>query len=234
MEKGELLYNGKAKQVYATDDADKVIIYFKDEATAGDGDKRGVIKGKGPINCEFTTIIFKLLEDKGVSTHLIEQLSPIELLCKKVEILPVEVIIRNWIAGHLASRMGMEEGTPLSRVVLEHDYKCDELHDPMINLWHILAFDYATVEQYEKMNEISMKVNDVLVPFFDQRGIILVDYKLEFGVFDGELLLADEFTPDGSRLWDKETRKKLDKDRFRRDLGGIEDAYAEALKRIKS
>lgn len=233
MKREELLYNGKAKQVYSTSDPDKVIMYFKDEATAGDGDKRGVIEGKGEINCEFTTIIFKLLEEQGVPTHLIEQVSPIEQLCNNLEILPVEVIIRNRVAGHLASRMGMEEGTPLKRTILEHDFKCDELHDPMINLWHILAFEYATVEQYDKMNEISMKVNDFLVPFFDERGIILVDYKLEFGMFKGELQLADEFTPDGSRLWDKETKKKLDKDRFRRDLGGIEDAYAEVLNRIK-
>ena len=234
MEKKELLYNGKAKQVYATSDPDKVIMYFKDEATAGDGDKRGVIKGKGEINCEFSTIIFRMLEKEGVPTHLIEQVSPIEQLCKNVEILPVEVIIRNWVAGHLASRMGMEEGTPLKRVILEHDFKCDELHDPLVNLWHILAFEYATEEQYERMNVMAMKTNEILVPFFDQRDIILVDYKLEFGVYEGKLLLADEFTPDGSRLWDKQTKKKLDKDRFRRDMDGIEDAYAEALQRVRS
>ncbi len=234
MKRKELIYTGKAKEVYSTDDADKVIIYFKDDATAGDGLKRGTIQGKGEINCKFTTIIYKMLEAKGVPTHIIEQTSPDELLCKKLRILPIEVIIRNYVAGGLAKRMGMEEGTKLKRVVLEQDYKCDELHDPMVNLWHILAFDYATEEQYDLMNEMAMKVNDILVPFFEERGIILVDYKLEFGLtVDGELVLADEFTPDGSRLWDKETKKKLDKDRFRRDMGGIEEAYNEALSRIQ-
>lgn len=233
MKRGELLYNGKAKQVYKTTDPDKVIIYFKDEATAGDGDKRGVIKGKGAINCEFTTIIFNMLADHGIETHLIEQTGPVEQLCKNVRILPIEVVVRNWVAGHLASRMGMEEGAPLERTILEHGYKCDELHDPMVNIWHILAFGYASREQFDAINAMAMRTNDILMPFFDQRGIILVDYKLEFGLFDGALVLADEFTPDGSRLWDKATKKKLDKDRFRRDMGGIEDAYAEALQRIK-
>jgi len=234
MRRGKMLYNGKAKQVFATDKADRVIMYFKDEATAGDGDKRGIIRGKGAINCEFSTIIFKLLEKRGIATHLIGQVSPVEHLCHNVKILPVEVVIRNMVAGHLASRMGMEEGTPLKKTILEHGYKCDALHDPMVNEWHILAFGYATKKQYDAMNRIALAVNKVLVPFFNKRGIILVDYKLEFGLYQGKILLADEFTPDGSRLWDKHTRKKLDKDRFRRDLGGIEEAYAEALDRIKA
>jgi len=234
MKKGKLLYNGKAKQVFATDDPEKVIIYYKDEATAGDGEKRGIIKGKGEINCEFTTIIFNLLDQRGLATHLIERISPVEQLVKKVQILPVEVIVRNWVAGHLASRMGMKEGTPLKKIILEHGYKCDELHDPMVNEWHILAFGYATKKQFDTMNELSLQSNKILKPFFDKRGIILVDYKLEFGLYKGKVLLADEFTPDGSRLWDKKTKKKLDKDRFRRDLGGIEDAYLEVLSRIKT
>ncbi len=233
MERKEELYNGKAKQVFATSDPDKVIIFFKDEATAGDGDKRGVIKGKGRINCEFTTIIYGLLEKEGIPTHMIERTGPVELLCKKVDILPIEIIIRNWVAGGLAKRMGMEEGAPLKRTILEQDYKCDELHDPMVNLWHILAFEYATEEQYNQMNEMAMKVNDLLVPFFEKKNIILVDYKLEFGLAGGKLVLADEFTPDGARLWDKETKRKLDKDLFRRDMEGIEEGYAEALDRIK-
>jgi len=234
MKRGKMLYNGKAKQVFATDATDQVIIYFKDEATAGDGDKRGIIRGKGAINCEFTTIIFKLLEKKGIPTHMIERVSPVELLCQKVEIVPIEVIVRNWVAGHLASRMGMAEGLKLKKTILEHGYKCDALHDPMVNEWHILSFGYATKKQFDAMNDISLKVNKVLVPYFDKRNIILVDYKLEFGMFKGKLVLADEFTPDGSRLWDKATKKKLDKDRFRRDLGRIEEAYAEVLDRVKT
>ncbi len=233
MERKQELYNGKAKQVFATTDPDKVVIHFKDEATAGDGDKRGVIKGKGRINCEFTSIIYGLLEEKGVPTHMIEQLNETDLLCKNVDILPIEVIVRNRVAGGLAKRMGMEEGTPLKRTILEQDYKCDELHDPMVNIWHILAFEYATKEQYDKMNETAMKVNEILVPYFDEKDIILVDYKLEFGLSKGEILLADEFTPDGARLWDSKTMRKLDKDRFRRDMDGIEEAYAEALERVR-
>lgn len=233
MKRGKLLYTGKAKQVFATSDPSKVIIYFRDDATAGDGDKRGTIKGKGEINCEFTTIIYGLLAKKGIPTHLVERVSPTELLCHKVQIVPIEVIVRNWVAGHLASRMGMTEGAPLKKVILEHGYKCDALHDPMVNEWHILAFGYATKKQFDAMNAMALKSNRVLKPYFDKRGVILVDYKLEFGLYKGKLLLADEFTPDGSRLWDKKTKKKLDKDRFRRDLGGIEEAYQEVLGRIK-
>jgi phosphoribosylaminoimidazole-succinocarboxamide synthase len=233
--KRQLLYEGKSKQVFATDDVDKVIIHFKDDATAGDGAKKGTIKGKGEVNAKFTEIIYQLLEREGIATHLLEALGPVDLLCQKVKIVPIELIVRNWVAGSLAKRLGLEEGAPCKRVVLEHGYKSDELHDPMINEWHIYAFEFATPAQYQRMNEIALKVNDLLVPFFDARNIILVDYKLEFGLnAKGELVLADEFTPDGARLWDKETRKKLDKDRFRRDLGGIEEAYAEVLSRINS
>lgn len=233
MKRRKMIYEGKAKQVYSTSDSDKVIVYFKDEATAGDGVKRGIIRGKGAVNCEFSSIMFRMLEKKGVATHFIEQLSPNEMLCWKLKILPVEVIVRNIVAGHLASRMGMKEGTALKKVVLEHDYKSDELHDPMINLWHLEAFGFATRRQYDRMNEIAMKVNRILRPYFDKRGILLVDYKLEFGLKGSRILLADEITPDGSRFWDKKTMKKLDKDRFRRDLGGIEEAYQEVLERIK-
>jgi len=235
MERRKLLYEGKSKQVYLTDDPDKVVILFKDDASAGDGAKKGTIKGKGEVNAKFTDIIFRMLEKQGgIATHLIQPISPVELLCKSVKIVPIELIVRNWVAGSLAKRLGREEGTPLARVVLEHGYKSDELHDPMINEWHILAFGFAEKKQYQRMNEIAMKVNDILVPFFDARGVILVDFKLEFGLTTtGELVLADEFTPDGARLWDKATKKKLDKDRFRRDLGGIEEAYAEILGRIQ-
>jgi phosphoribosylaminoimidazole-succinocarboxamide synthase len=235
MERRKLLYEGKSKQVYSTDDPDQAIILFKDDATAGDGAKKGTIKGKGEVNAKFTTIIYTMLEKQaGIPTHLIKQVSPNELLCQNVKIVPIELIVRNWVAGSLAKRLGKEEGTPLPRVVLEHGYKSDELHDPMINEWHIFAFNFATEAQYQRMNEIALKVNALLLPFFDARGVILVDYKLEFGLTGkGDLVLADEFTPDGARLWDKATKKKLDKDRFRRDLGGIEEAYAEILGRIQ-
>jgi len=234
MEKKEKIYEGKAKIVYACSDSDKVIIHFKDEVTAGDGVKRDVIQGKGEINCTFSSLIFRLLEKEGIPTHFIDQLSPRDMLCWKVKILPIEVIIRNYVAGSLAKRLGMEEGAPLSRTILEHDYKSDELHDPMVNLWHILAFGWASEEDYNQMNQMALQVNELLKKFFDERGIILVDFKLEFGKKDGKLLLADEITPDGCRLWDKATKKKLDKDRFRRDLGGVKEAYEEVLGRIKS
>jgi len=234
MERREQIYEGKSKILYQTSQPDKVIVYFKDEATAGDGLKKGIIKGKGEINCTFSSIIFKKLEKKGISTHFIDQISGNEMLCWKVKIVPIEIIVRNVAAGHLASRLGVPEGTPLKRAILEQDLKNDELHDPMVNLWHILAFGWATKSEYEKMNEISIKVNNFLKKFFDQRGIILVDFKLEFGKKGNKLLLADEITPDGCRLWDKETKKKLDKDRFRRDMGGIEEAYQEVLSRIQN
>ncbi len=233
MKRGKMLYEGKAKRVHATSDPRKVIIYFKDEATAGDGLKRGIIRGKGEINCEFSSIMFRMLEKKGVRTHFIDQVSPNEMLCWNVKILPVEVIIRNIVAGGLAKRMGMKEGAPLRKVVLEHDYKSDELHDPMVNLWHLEAFGFATRKQYDKMNEIAMKVNRILKPYFEKRGVLLVDYKLEFGLKGIDIVLADEITPDGCRFWDNKTMKKLDKDRFRRDMGGVEDAYQEILERIK-
>jgi phosphoribosylaminoimidazole-succinocarboxamide synthase len=233
MKRGKKIYEGKAKQVFATSDPGRVIIYYKDEATAGDGLKRGIIKGKGAINCEFSSIMFRMLEKRGVLTHFIEQVSPVEMLCWKVKILPVEVIVRNMVAGGLAKRMGMKEGTSINRVILEHDYKSDELHDTMVNLWHLEAFGFATRSQYEKMNQIAMKVNRILKPFFEKRGVLLVDYKLEFGLKGNRMLLADEITPDGCRFWDKKTKQKLDKDRFRRDMGGIEEAYQEILDRIK-
>jgi phosphoribosylaminoimidazole-succinocarboxamide synthase len=234
VERKEQIYEGKSKTLYATGDKDKVIVYFRDDATAGDGLRKGVIKGKGEINCTFCSIIYQKLERHGIPTHFIKQVSSNEQLCWKLDILPIEIIVRNIVAGHLASHLGIAEGTPLKHAVLEQDYKNDALHDPMINLWHILAFGWATKAQYNRMNEMALKTNNFLKKFFDKRGIILVDFKLEFGKKGNKILLADEITPDGCRLWDKATRKRLDKDRFRRNLGGIEEAYQEVLARIQN
>jgi len=233
MQKGEKLYEGKAKIIYATDDSNHVIQYFKDDATAFDGAKKGTIGNKGAINCGVSSIIFKHLENAGIKTHFVEQLSEREMLVKKLEIVPVEVVMRNIVAGSLSKRLGIEEGTPLPSTILEWYYKSDELHDPMINDYHIRVFEYATDNEVDHMRDAGFKVNDFLVPYFDKLGIKLVDYKLEFGRHNGELLLGDEITPDGCRLWDKETNEKLDKDRFRRDLGHIEDAYERVFELVK-
>ena len=232
MKRLEQLYEGKAKILYSTDNPDLLIQYFKDDATAFNAEKKGTIKDKGVINNKVSSRIFKYLEDKGVKTHFVERLSDREMLAKKVEIIPVEVLIRNVAAGSLSKRLGVEEGTPLKSTVLEFCYKSDPLGDPFINEYVIRAFGYATDEEMEKIKNTALKVNDILSKFFDERGIILVDFKLEFGRHKGEVLLADEITPDGCRLWDKKTHEKLDKDRFRRDLGKIEEAYEEVLRKV--
>ena len=232
MKRLEQLYEGKAKILYSTDNPDLLIQYFKDDATAFNAEKKGTIKDKGVINNKVSSRIFKYLEDKGVKTHFVERLSDREMLAKKVEIIPVEVLIRNVAAGSLSKRLGVEEGTPLKSTVLEFCYKSDPLGDPFINEYVIRAFGYATDEEMEKIKNTALKVNDILSKFFDERGIILVDFKLEFGRHKGEVLLADEITPDGCRLWDKKTHEKLDKDRFRRDLGKIEEAYKEVLRKV--
>ncbi|MFZ3073250.1 MAG: phosphoribosylaminoimidazolesuccinocarboxamide synthase [Thermodesulfobacteriota bacterium] len=232
MKRLEQLYEGKAKILYSTDNPDLLIQYFKDDATAFNAEKKGTIKNKGVINNKVSSRIFKYLEDKGVKTHFVERMSDREMLAKKVEIIPVEVLIRNVVAGSLAKRLGVEEGTPLKTTILEFCYKSDPLGDPFINEYIIRAFGYATDEEMEKIKNTALKVNDILSKFFDERGIILVDFKLEFGRHKGEVLLADEITPDGCRLWDKKTREKLDKDRFRRDLGKIEEAYEEVLRKV--
>ena len=232
MKRLEQLYEGKAKILYSTDNPDLLIQYFKDDATAFNAEKKGTIKDKGIINNKVSSRIFKYLEDKGVKTHFVERLSDREMLAKKVEIIPVEVLIRNVAAGSLSKRLGVEEGTPLKSTVLEFCYKSDPLGDPFINEYVIRAFGYATDEEMEKIKNTALKVNDILSKFFDERGIILVDFKLEFGRHKGEVLLADEITPDGCRLWDKKTHEKLDKDRFRRDLGKIEEAYKEVLRKV--
>jgi phosphoribosylaminoimidazole-succinocarboxamide synthase len=232
MEKKEQLYEGKAKIIYATDDPDQHIMYFKDDATAFDGAKKGTIVDKGIINNSVTAKIFEFLEANGIKTHMVEKISEREMLVKNMDIIMVEVIPRNIVAGSLAKKMGIEEGTPLKSPILELCYKDDDLHDPMINDDYVEAFGYATKDELAQMKEMAWKVNSLLCDFFDERGIILVDFKLEFGRHKGEVLLADEITPDGCRLWDKVTKEKLDKDRFRRDLGNIEDSYKTVLDRV--
>jgi phosphoribosylaminoimidazole-succinocarboxamide synthase len=234
MEKKEKLYEGKAKVVYSTDVPDLFIMHFKDEATAFNAKKKGIIKEKGVINNKMSSRLFQYLEEKGVKTHFVEQLSAREMAVKKLDIIPIEVIVRNVAAGSLAKRIGVEEGTELKDIVMEFCYKSDELGDPFINDSIIRAFGFAGDEELSLMKDTSLTVNKLLTRFFDERGIILVDFKLEFGRHKGEVLLGDEITPDGCRLWDKETKEKLDKDRFRRDLGKIEEAYEEVLRKVMS
>jgi phosphoribosylaminoimidazole-succinocarboxamide synthase len=232
MEKKEKLYEGKAKVIYTTDDPDTLIMHFKDEATAFDAKKKGVIKNKGVINNRVSSRLFKFLEEKGVKTHFVSELTEREMAVKRLDIIPVEVIVRNFTAGSIAKRLGVEEGIELKSPVVEFCYKSDELGDPFINASIIMAFGFASEDEVRRMEETALRVNELLTGFFDERGIILVDFKLEFGRHKGTLLLGDEITPDGCRLWDKETKEKLDKDRFRRDLGKIEEAYEEVLNKV--
>lgn len=233
MIKKEMLYEGKAKKVFRTDDEKAYIIQYKDDATAFNGVKKGTILGKGVINNKMSALLFKLLEEKGIPTHFIELLNDREMMVKDVKILPLEVIIRNVAAGSLAKRLGLKEGTCMKTPVLEFCYKNDDLGDPMINDYHIRAIELATEEQVEKVKEYAFKINDILVKYFKERNIKLIDFKLEFGLHDGEVILADEISPDTCRLWDADTNKKLDKDRFRRDLGDVEEAYQEIFERLK-
>ncbi len=233
MEKRDLLYEGKAKKVFLTDDPDVVIVSYKDDATAFDGLKKGTIVGKGAINNRMTNHILKKLEKEGVPTHYIEELNDTETAVKRVEIVPLETIIRNYSAGSFAKKMGMEEGIKLRCPTLEFSYKSDELHDPFINSYYALALGIATQEEIDDITKYAFKVNDVLIDYFDSLGIDLIDFKIEFGRDrDGRIILADEISPDTCRLWDKETHEKLDKDRFRRDLGNVEDAYQEVFRRL--
>lgn len=233
MEKKEFLYEGKAKKIYATDDPDKVIVYYKDDATAGNGEKKGTIADKGIINNELTSYLFEMLASQGVKTHFIEKLNDREQLCWKLDIVPLEVITRNIIAGSMAKRLGLEEGTMPKKMIQEFSYKDDDLGDPLINSDHAVAIGAATEEEVSEILEVTAKINQILSDAFKKEGILLVDFKIEFGRDkDGNLMLADEITPDTCRLWDAETKKKLDKDRFRRDMGGIEEAYKEILHRI--
>ena len=232
MEKKEQLYEGKAKKVFATENPDYVIVDYKDDATAFNGLKKGTIGGKGIINNKMSNLMMKLMEENGIETHLVEELSDRETLVKKVQIVPLEVIIRNVAAGSFSKRLGVEEGRPLSTTVIEFSYKNDELGDPLINSYHAMALDLATKEEIETIKAMAFKVNDVMKEFFKSINIDLIDFKIEFGRFHGRIVLADEISPDTCRFWDSTTHEKLDKDRFRRDLGGVEEAYAEIFKRI--
>ena len=233
MEKKEQLYEGKAKKVFATDDPNLVIVDYKDDATAFNGLKKGSIAGKGVINNVMSNHMFQLLEKQGVPTHFVEQLSERETLVKKVSIVPLEVIIRNISAGSFAKRFGVEEGIVFDEPTIEFSYKNDELGDPLMNAYHAIALKAATREEIETIKSMAFKVNEVMKQYFDSLNVILVDFKLEFGkTADGKIVLADEISPDTCRLWDKTTKEKLDKDRFRRDLGGVEEAYQEIMKRV--
>ncbi len=233
MQKIEKLYEGKAKILYTTEDENLLIQYFKDEATAFDGKKKGIIEKKGILNNNISSHLFRRLEAQGIKTHFVDMPGEREMLVKKLRIIPIEVVVRNVVAGSLAKRMGLEEGTPLKETIIEFYYKSDPLGDPMINAYHIKVFGLATLDELREMEASALKVNGFLVDFFDSIGITLVDFKLEYGVHKGEILLGDEITPDGCRLWDKETKEKLDKDRFRRDLGKVEEAYELVLKKIQ-
>ncbi len=232
MERREKLYEGKAKIVYATDDPDKNILYFKDDATAFNGAKKGTIQDKGVINNRVSSRLFQMLAEKGIESHFIEQLSDREMLAKKVDIMLVEVVVRNYIAGSLAKRMGRSEGEKLAQTIVEYYYKDDALNDPMINRDHVLVFNLATAEQIDAVRATALKINQVLSDYLFERDILLVDFKLEFGAYHGRMLLADEICPDTCRLWDRHTLEKLDKDRFRRDLGNVEEAYLEICRRV--
>ncbi|MBS4536139.1 phosphoribosylaminoimidazolesuccinocarboxamide synthase [Clostridium sp. D2Q-14] len=234
MKKLDMLYEGKAKKVYKTDDSSRYIIEYKDDATAFNGEKKGSILEKGIINNKMSGLLFKVLEEKGIPTHFEELINDREMIVKEVEILPIEVIVRNIAAGSLAERLGLEEGTKMKKTVLEFCYKDDELGDPMINEYHIDAIELATKNEIENIKNYSFKINEVLSEYFLERDIVLVDFKLEFGIHKGEVILADEISPDTCRLWDKNTREKLDKDRFRRDLGNVEESYKEVLKRLNN
>ncbi|MDR1564360.1 MAG: phosphoribosylaminoimidazolesuccinocarboxamide synthase [Oscillospiraceae bacterium] len=233
MIKGEQLYEGKAKKVFATENEDLCIVDYKDDATAFNGEKKGSIAGKGVVNNRMSNLLFAYLAKQGVENHFVEELSDRETLVKKVSIVPLEVIIRNTAAGSFSKRFGVEEGTKLKNPTLEYCLKDDALGDPMINDSQILAIESATQEELDTISVYAYKVNEVLIAFFKEIGIELIDFKIEFGRYHGRVILADEISPDTCRLWDIATRQKLDKDRFRRDLGGVEEAYAEVFKRLK-
>ena len=233
MQKMEQMYEGKAKKVFATDDPTLCIVSYKDDATAFNGKKNGTIEGKGVVNNRMSNFMFQLLEKNGIPTHFVKELNDRETLVKKVTIVPLEVIMRNKAAGSMAKRLGLKEGTELLCPVLEFSYKCDELDDPMVNDSHILAAGFATKEDLDTISSMSRKINEIMCEFFASVGVELIDFKLEFGrTTDGQIVLADEISPDTCRFWDIHTHEKLDKDRFRRDLGGVEEAYAEMMKRI--
>lgn len=228
----KLLYEGKAKEVFSTDDPDKLIIKYKNSLTAGNGAKKADMEGKGALNCRISNIIFGYLESNGVPTHFVREIDETAIEVKKVEIVPLEVIVRNVAAGSFSKRYGVEEGSALKCPVLEYSYKCDELSDPLINDYHIMALGLATREELDEIAAITFRVNELLKAFFDKVGVRLIDFKIELGRYHGKIILADEISPDSCRLWEKGTDEKLDKDRFRRDMGGVLEAYEKILKKI--
>lgn len=233
MEKTTQLYEGKAKKVYATEDPNLVIVSYKDDATAFDGLKKGTIMGKGVVNNRMSNFLMQILEKEGVPSHFVEEINDRETIVKKVSIVPLEVIIRNISAGSFAKRFGVEEGIVFAEPTIEFSYKNDDLHDPLMNSYHAIALGVATKEEIDTIKAMAFKVNEVLKAYFLNLGVKLVDFKLEFGkTNDGTIVLADEISPDTCRFWDAETNEKLDKDRFRRDLGNVEDAYKEMMKRV--
>jgi phosphoribosylaminoimidazole-succinocarboxamide synthase len=232
-QKLEMFYEGKAKKLYSTPDPDLIICYFKDDATAFNAKKRGTIEDKGVVNNRLSELFFQLLERTGLKTHFVRRLNDREMLCKRLEIIPVETVVRNIVAGSMAKRLGLNEGRELKFPLVEYYYKSDPLDDPLIYPEHAILLGWATAPELETIRSLALKVNDVLRRFLDERGIILVDFKLEFGRHGGEILLGDEICPDTCRFWDKASRRKLDKDRFRRDLGEVEEAYQEMLRRVE-
>ena len=233
MEKTVQLYEGKAKKVYATEDPNLVIVSYKDDATAFDGTKKGTIRGKGSVNNRMSNFLMKKLEAAGIPTHFVEELNDRETVVKKVQIVPLEVIVRNVSAGHFSSRYGVEEGIAFDEPVLEFSYKNDDLHDPLLNTSHALALKLATREEIDTIKSMALRINEILKDFFAQCGVRLIDFKLEFGkTADGQIVLAVEISPDTCRFWDAKTNEKLDKDRFRRDLGNVEEAYQEMMRRV--
>jgi len=234
MEKKEMLYEGKAKQVFATDKADEVIVRYKDDATAFNAQKRGSFARKGELNNAISTLIFEYLAKNGIPTHFIEKLGDIEQLVKKVDIIPLEMVVRNYVAGSMAQRLGVEEGLKSPVTIFDLCYKKDELGDPLINDHHAVFLGAASYDELKEMYALTDKINQLLIALFDKMNIILVDFKIELGkTSDGKIVLADEISPDTCRLWDKDTMKKLDKDRFRRDLGEVTEAYEEIYDRIQ-
>ena len=232
MEKRDLLYTGKAKSVFATDDADHVVIVYRNDTSAFDGKRIEQLDRKGAVNNQFNAFIMNKLADAGIATHQVKLLSPTESLVKRLQMIPVECVVRNYAAGSLVRRLGVEEGLALNPPTFELFLKNDALGDPMINEAHAVSFGWATLEQLTEMKRLSLQINDILKALFLAGDMLLVDFKLEFGVFNGAIVLGDEFSPDGCRLWDKDTRKKLDKDRFRQGLGGVVEAYEEVAHRL--
>ena len=232
MIKGNLLYEGKAKTVFETDNPNELLIYFKDDATAFNGEKHGTIEGKGVINNKLSQFFFKQLKDRGVKSHFVENAGEREMIVKRLDMIKLEVVVRNIVAGSLVKRLGLAEGTPLTVPVVEYYYKSDELGDPMLNRWHIMALNLAKIDELNQMEHVALSVNKIMRELLLAKNVDLIDFKLEFGRFDGEVLLADEISPDNCRFWDPVTHEKLDKDRFRQDLGGVVEAYREMLQRL--